>query len=89
MRSVVLVSNTNEHTSRPPRLQFVPNALSVVDALTEARQLNSPGLTIQTHVGCVTVVRLTRGRVREDWNNARSTNQAIQRDSRCVAPGSL
>ena len=49
-------SNTHEHTSRPPRLQLVSSALSVVSALTKARQLNSPGLTLQTRVGCVTVV---------------------------------
>ena len=48
-------SNTRKHTSRPPRLQLVSSALSVVDALTKARQLNSPGLARQTHVGCVTV----------------------------------
>ena len=52
-------SNSHEHTSRPPRLQLVSGALSVVNALTKARQLNSPGLALQTHVGCVTVVRLT------------------------------
>ena len=41
------------------RLQLVSSSLSVVDALAEARQLNSPGLAFQTNVGCVTVVRLT------------------------------
>ena len=51
-------SNTDEHTSRPPRLQVVSSTLSVVSALTKARQLNSPGLSLQTHVGCVNVVRL-------------------------------
>ena len=42
-----------------PRLQLVSGALSVVNALAETRQLNSPRLTLQTHVGSVAIVRLT------------------------------
>ena len=43
--------NTHEHTSRPPRLQLVSSTLPVVNALTKARQHNSPRLALQTHVG--------------------------------------
>ena len=52
-------ANTHKHTSKPPRLQLVSSALSVVDALAETRQLNSPGLAFQTHTGGVTIVWLT------------------------------
>ena len=51
-------ANTHKHTSRPPRLQLVSSALSVVDTLAETRQLNSPGSALQTHECSVTIMRL-------------------------------
>ena len=82
-------TNTHEHTSRPPPLQLVSNALSVVNALTKTRQLNSPGLTLQTHVGCVTAVRLTLVEEKEkigtvlDQPSQQRTSR-LQRDSRLL-----
>ena len=75
--------NTHKHTSRPPRLQNVSSALSLVHALTKTRHLNSPALTFQTHVGCVTIVRLNLcGRVGEDWNNPRPTKPTADFETR-------
>ena len=58
VHSIVFTRPPNKHTSRPPRLQLVSSAPSVINALTKTRHLNSPGLTFQTHVGCVTIVWL-------------------------------
>ena len=82
-------SNTHEHTSRPPRLQLVSSTLAVVNALTKARQLNSPGLAWQTHVGCVPVVRLALVEEQEkigtmlDQRSQQRTSR-LQRDSRLL-----
>ena len=79
MRSVVFNSNNHKHTSRPPRLQLV----------SSARQLNSPGLALQAHVGCVTVVRLTLVEELEkigtmlDQPSQQRTSR-LQRDSRLL-----
>ena len=82
-------SNTHEHTSPPPRRQLVSSTLTVVDALTKARQINSSGLAVQTHVGCVTVVRLTLVEEKEkigtmlDQPSQQRTSR-LQRDSRLL-----
>ena len=52
-------SSTHKHTSRPSRLHLVSSAPSVINEITKTRHLDSPGLTCQTHVGCVTIMCFT------------------------------